>query len=372
MKEYNYDPSYKYYTSSSECFSSPLNENEYLISASATLIQPPDVLENQIQIFNVNKGSWDVIEDLRGKYYNVFTGNLFYNENPFEKPDNHTKIKPPIDYNQNNYKWNFETDSWEKLNLIYQETESTVSKFTLEEKLNRLNISTSELKNILGIDSYFEEIKNLYSIFEVINLPIEDKFKFLNLDKEELKSFIGLSDIINSTLLDKLTMINIDIEDLKNLLEIEKLLGIVETCSREQSLLLGKIKKFSDILENFFLKLSTDNLTPINLSDESVLRPIEIIQKSERFQSDNYILESFYIGICADTGERKFGNGIDRWNDLPSVPSSQRYRFSRSLEMWTRDNPIPAENIECYESDTGNLKIGNGFLSWDKLPYEGG
>lgn len=374
MKEYSYDPHYKNYTSSSECFSSPIDEGQYLVSASATLIEPPEVLENQIQIFNIKTESWDIIEDLRGKYYSIFTGQLFYNENPFEAPENCTKIKPPIDYNQNNYRWNSETDLWEKINKIYEETESNVNKLTIQEKLNKLNISISELKDILGISSYSDDIKNLSNIFEVVNLPIEDKFKFLNLDKEELKKFIGFSEIINSTLIDKLKLINIDIEDLQNLLEVKKLLDIVKECKLEQNLILNKIQRLSNALENYFssTKSPTDlqYLNLVNLYTNIILRPYEIIQTSEKFENDNLILDSSYIGICEDTGERKFGDGITVWNDLPSIPPNQRYRFSRTLEKWQTQNPIPGENIECYESDTGNLKVGNGFSTWDKLPYE--
>ena len=66
-----------------------------------------------------------------------------------------------------------------------------------------------------------------------------------------------------------------------------------------------------------------------------------------------------------------FGNSITRWTELPLVPQNQKYRFSKTLEEWQRQNPIPGVEIECYETDTGNLKIGNGFLTWDKLPYQG-
>ncbi len=372
MKEYNYHPQYKYYVSEGIALESPLEPGEYLISAFATFISPPDVGNDQIQIFNTISKIWEVWEDLRGTYYNVFSGVSFYNENPLEKPDNHTKIKPPLDYNQNNYKWNSEYDFWERIDPVYHVTESQVKSLPIEEKLKKLNISVDQLKDVLEINSHSDDIKNISNVLEVVNLPIEEKFDFLNISQDQIKNLLGISEIINSPLEGKLNLLNISIEDLKNILQITKLLAVVEECKLEQTLLLRKLSYFSNILEEHFsLSNSQQHINPINLFNISILRPYEIIQTSEKFESDDLILDSSFIGICMDTGERKFGNGIDSWNNLPSIPPSQRYRFSRSSEKWASDNPIPGADIECYESDTGNLKIGNGFLTWEKLPYEG-
>jgi hypothetical protein len=372
MKEYNYHPQYKYYISEGTALESPLEPGEYLVSAFATLTPPPKVENNQIQIFNIENNSWEIKENQIGIYYNIFTGVSFYNENPLEKPDNYTKIKPPLDYNQNNYKWNSEYDFWEKIDPVYHVTESQVKSLSVEEKLKKLNISVDQLKDILEINTHSNDIKNISNVLEVVNLPIEEKFNFLNINQDQIKNLLGISEIINSPLEGKLNLLNISIEDLKNILQITKLLAIVEECKLEQTLLLRKLSYFSNILEEHFsLSNSSQHINPINLFNISILRPYEIIQTSEKFESDDLILDSLFVGICIDTGERKFGNGINSWNDLPTIPSSQRYRFSRTLEKWQTENPIPANDIECYESDTGNLKIGNGFLTWDKLPYEG-
>ncbi len=372
MKEYNYHPQYKYYVSEGIALESPLQPEEYLVSAFATLTPPPSVENNQIQIFNTKNNLWEIKENNIGVYYNIFTGVSFYNENPLEKPDNYTKIKPPLDYNQNNYKWNSEYDFWEKIDPVYQVTESQVKSLSIEEKLRKLNISVEQLKDVLEINTHSDNIKNISNVLEVVNLPIEEKFNFLNISQDQLKNLLGISEIIDSPLEGKLSLLNISIEELKNILQIKKLLEIVEECKLEQNLLLRKLTYFSNIIEEHFSSSNLQHINPINLFDISVLRPFEIIQTSERFESDNLVLDSSFIGICIDTGERKFGNGIDCWNDLPFVPASQRYRFSRTLDKWQSQNPIPGNGVECYESDTGNLKIGNGFLTWDKLPYEGG
>ncbi len=371
MKEYSYHPYYKYYMSENIVLSSPLEPGQYLVSASATIISPPQIEENQIQIFDEKNKSWNIIEDLRGTYYNVFTGVSLYNENPFEKPDHHTRIKPPVDYNQNNYKWNHKDNFWEKIDPIYHTLESELKNLSTKEKLEKLNLSIDTLKEELGINTYLDEVKNALKIFEVVDSSLEDKFQFLNINQDQVKDFLGLSEIINSPLENKLNLLNFDIEDLKNTLEITKLLQIVQECKLEQNLLLHQIRHFSNIFEDYFSKTSLNSINPINLYNISILRPYEIVQTSQKFQSDNSILDSLFIGICLDTGERKFGDGITPWNDLPFALQTQRFRFSRSSEKWASDNPIPGADIECYEIDTDKIKIGNGFLPWEKLPYEG-
>jgi hypothetical protein len=202
--------------------------------------------------------------------------------------------------------------------------------------MNLINIDIDNLKDIL-------EIKNIFTIDHLNNLSLEEKFKLLN----------------------------IDIEQIKELLQIENLRSLCKTCLVELSLVSYQIQNFRSIINNAFSNIPIRYITPVNVSEISILRPTEIINTSQKFHNDNEILPAGFVSISIDTGERKFGNGISQWNDLPFVPSTQRYRFSRSLETWQIENPIPGEGIECYETDTENLKIGNGFSTWDNLPYEG-
>jgi hypothetical protein len=364
MKEYNYHNQYKYYTASSDAFESPVEPGSYLVSSCATLLDPPEVDENHIQIFNENSNSWEIIEDLRGTYYSIFDGSSFYNENPTVKPENCTDITPPNDYSPEKYIWNSEINYWEKLNEIYKISNKLIEDLTIEEKLEKLHIKPQELKKLLGIENFY-------------NLPLEKKFEEIKINSGDLKNLLGIDKIINSDLIEKLNLLNIDIEEIKTILGITEIIEntLVELnlkIDRNVSLSTQQIKQLSELFNNAFSNIPNEYyIKPTDFSKIKILRPIEIIQTSEKFESDNEILNSLYIGICIDTGERKFGDSITPWNDLPSVEPNQKYRFSKILERWEIEDPIPGENIECYETDTGKIKIGNGFSAWSKLPYEG-
>ena len=377
MREYNYDPQYKYYISSSECFKSPMDENEYLVSSSATLIPPPKVEKNQIQIFDLQNETWNIIDDLRGYYYNIFTGSSVYNENPFEKPNYHTEIKPPLDFNQDNYKWNFEYNFWERLHPIYKVQESSVEKLNIEEKFKLLGISLEDLSKLIKSEINNESVSKIENqISDFINSSLEEKINLLNIDIDNIKDILQIKNILkldnlNSlSLEEKFKLLNINIYEIKELFEIQDLQESIKNCLVELSVVNHQIQNFRSVINNSFSNIPIRYITPINVSEITVLRPTEIVNTSQKFENDNQILPAGFISISIDTGERKFGNGISQWNDLPFVPSSQRYRFSRSFETWQIENPIPGEGIECYETDTENLKIGNGFSTWDNLPYE--
>lgn len=365
MKEYNYHREYNYYTASSDAFESPVEPGSYLVSSCATLLDPPEVDENHIQIFNENNNSWEIIEDLRGTYYSIDDGSSFYNENPKIKPENYTHITPPKDYSSEKYIWNSELSYWEKLNEIYKISNKLIEDLTIEEKLEKLHISPQELKQVLGIENFY-------------NLPLEKKFEEIKINLEDLKNLLGIDKIINSNLKEKFNILNINTEEIKYILGISEIIEntLVELnikIDQNSSLSTQQIKNLSELFNNAFSNIPNEYyLKPTDFSKIKILRPIEIIQTSEKFESDNEILNSCYIGICIDTGERKFGDSITPWNDLPSIAPNQKYRFSKILERWETEDPIPGENIECYESDTEKIKIGNGVLSWSKLPYEGG
>ena len=115
MKEYNYHPQYKYYISPSDAFESPEEPGQYLVSAYATLVEPPIVNDGQVQIYDEKTSNWSIIDDYRGLYFNVFNGTTVHNENPTLKPKNYTKIVPPIDYDPLRYCWSEENNIWQKV-----------------------------------------------------------------------------------------------------------------------------------------------------------------------------------------------------------------------------------------------------------------
>jgi hypothetical protein len=388
MKEYNYHPIYKQYISSNDVFISPLDNREYLVSANATLIEPPQVESGKVQIFNENTKKWEIINDFRGWYYNIFNGEKIYNEIPNIKPKNHTDIAPPEDYNLTDYKWTSETKKWEKINPIYKVSEDRIKYLSAEEKLSILNISIEELKQLLNLNNVnnsiseeLDKIQNLYSSFDSItNACLVEKLNLLNIDNKDLKNYLNFDEIITQNTIneikslplnEKLNIFNINIDELKVLLKINCLEKEYSHLQANLNLLNYQIIHYKNVVSDALSNIPSQYIKPINFSEITILRPIEIIQTSEKFLTDDDILPSGFVGICIDTGERKFGDSITTWTKLPYVNQDQRFRFSKTLKEWQDQNPIPGADIECYEIDTDKIKIGNGFLPWEKLPYEG-
>lgn len=394
MKEYNYHPQYKYYSSRSDAFESPIEPGRYLVSAYASLVEPPIVDDGQIQIYDENTSTWTIIEDHRGLYFNIFNGTTSYNENPTLKPQHYTKTAPPDDYDPAHYSWDSENEVWQKINQIYKVPENEVDGLTIDQKLQKLSISSNELKEFLNLNDLNETYTNQYSSInlDVENLKLKNntifegllpqKFEQLNIDVNDLKDFLSIKDsdlidliknhMLSLTFDKRLNFLNIDTSELKNLLEFNTIKDTILRCYSELTLMNHQINHYKNIVTSSLSNIPSQYITPINFSEITILRPVEIIQTSVKFSTDNEILPSGFIGICIDTGERKFGDSITRWCELSAVLPNQKFTFFKTLEEWESQNPIPGTDIECYETDTGNLKIGNGFLSWDKLPYEGG
>jgi hypothetical protein len=392
MKEYNYHPSYKHYISSNDAFISPLSAGEYLVSANATLLEPPIVESGKIQIFNENTKNWEIIDDFRGWYYNIFNGEELYNEIPHTRPKNYTNLEPPEDYNSIDYKWDSELKVWKKINQIYKVPEDEINNLSTEEKFRILNISIEELKELLNLNilenlssGNSSKIKTIETnIKEIISSSLINKFSQLNIEIEDLKKLleikeldvdvdIDIVDIIkNLTFEEKKNLFTNNVDEIKSLLNIDELKYNISRCYGELNLLNYQIKHYKNTVIDSFSSFSSKYVNPVNLSEITVLRPVEIIQTSAKFSHENETIPSGFVTICVDTGERKFGDSITPWTKLPFVPEDQKFRFSKTLEEWQDQNPIPGADIECYETDTGNLKVGNGFLLWDKLPYVGG
>ncbi len=55
----------------------------------------------------------------------------------------------------------------------------------------------------------------------------------------------------------------------------------------------------------------------------------------------------------------------------PTVPKKLQLRRDTAA-VWTLANPILAEGEIGIETDTNQVKIGNGLAHWNELPYFGG
>ena len=142
MKIYNYHPEYKYYAGESIADESPLEPGVYLIPSCATIIEPPNYDLGTIPIFRGD--GWDVIEDRRGTWYRIPTGESYEVYDPFENQFNATRIAPPdltIYLQPHEYVW--EGDHW-GTKLIPEPTPL--------EKLEKAGLTVEELKNLLGLN----------------------------------------------------------------------------------------------------------------------------------------------------------------------------------------------------------------------------
>ena len=68
---YNYEPTTGLYLWESEAEESPLEPGAYLIPAHATTTKPPAIPTGKLARYNTDKEAWDVIDDVRGTWYNA-------------------------------------------------------------------------------------------------------------------------------------------------------------------------------------------------------------------------------------------------------------------------------------------------------------
>lgn len=140
MEIYHYHPEYKFYVGSDPADESPLEPGVYLIPAHATDIEPPDCPVGKLAAFN--GVSWDLVNDYRGIYYNIDTGEEIQNTNPFASPENSTKEKPPEVANGYNLVWN---NGWELEEIPLPEP------LTPLQKLEAAGLTVDDLKQLLGL-----------------------------------------------------------------------------------------------------------------------------------------------------------------------------------------------------------------------------
>lgn len=140
MKIYHYHPECKYYLGYSDADESPLEPGVFLIPAYATDIEPPTCTECKIPVFNGT--SWDIIDDCRGVYYNVPTGQEIQHTDPLNPPENATKQQPPEVPEGYVLEWN---DGWELKEIPEPEP------LTPQQKLEAAGLTVEELKSLLGL-----------------------------------------------------------------------------------------------------------------------------------------------------------------------------------------------------------------------------
>lgn len=120
---------------------SPLEPGVYLIPSCATTIEPPNYNPGTIPFFKGD--NWDVVEDRRGVWYRIPTGESYEVYNPLEEQLNATRIAPPdlTRYLQpHEYVWT--GDNWEVI---------PIPEPTPLEKLEKAGLSVDDLKGLLGL-----------------------------------------------------------------------------------------------------------------------------------------------------------------------------------------------------------------------------
>ena len=68
---YNYDPATRIFTGASEADESPLEPGVYLIPAHATTIEPPAVADGKVGRYRPDDVRWEAVPDVRGTWYNT-------------------------------------------------------------------------------------------------------------------------------------------------------------------------------------------------------------------------------------------------------------------------------------------------------------
>ena len=141
MEIYNYHPEYKHLTAVSIADESPLEPGVYLIPAYATVIIAPQYGEGFIPIFRGDH--WDVVEDRRGIWYKIPSGERYEVYNPFEDQGGSTRTPPPdlsIYLQEHEYGW--QDNHWIAV---------PVKASTPIEKLEKAGLTVEELKKLLGL-----------------------------------------------------------------------------------------------------------------------------------------------------------------------------------------------------------------------------
>jgi hypothetical protein len=157
MKEYHYDPEYKYFLCELDAHPSPRVPGEYLISANATTLEPPEAPDGFICVFDGT--SWNVIKDNRGLYYCKDTLCCFKIEDPSSSVDNLTTTTPPFKDRLPHecIKWCCDSNNWIIEDFpppefpdepVVPEDIDPFENMSIEEKLGVIGLTVDELKSL--------------------------------------------------------------------------------------------------------------------------------------------------------------------------------------------------------------------------------
>lgn len=207
MKEYHYHPEYKYFTYETDAFPCPRVPGEYLISANATTIEPPQTSSGFISVFDGN--SWNVIKDNRGSHYCKDSLHCHYIEDPSCCVDNFTTIPPPIQEKSPDQviKWSSDKNDWILENL---QTPDPIEEFISYQKLSaeeRWNADVERWRSLGMPEEWITE-----------NIPQPHNHDAENISQPHDHSHENVNPLENMSVEEKLAMIGLTVDDLKSLL----------------------------------------------------------------------------------------------------------------------------------------------------------
>ena len=87
------------------------------------------------------------------------------------------------------------------------------------------------------------------------------------------------------------------------------------------------------------------------------------------FTTSNPVLEDGRWGIETDTGKSKVGDGTTAWNNLDYFRTGAAAPTRMTSSAFTASNPTLEDGSLGIETDTGNIKIGDGTTAWNSLAY---
>tara|TARA_B100000963_G_C22323976_1_gene535589 strand:+ start:85 stop:627 length:543 start_codon:yes stop_codon:yes gene_type:complete len=154
---YSYGETHKEFTGVFEKPSAPDNPNYYNAPANSTPIAPPEAVEGKVRVFDEGAQTWSQIDNLRGIYYSVLDatcGSAVVVSSPWGPvPTGVTTFSPPVVLRQTALSWDTAaggadagigiTNAW---SLV-----STAATLTASQKLEKVGLSTEELKELLGL-----------------------------------------------------------------------------------------------------------------------------------------------------------------------------------------------------------------------------
>ena len=154
---YSYGETHKEYLGTLEKPSSPTNPSYYNAPAFTTPIKPPERELGKVRVFDEGAQTWSQINDLSGTYYSVdeaTIGSAVVVTSPWGPvPAGVTTFSPPIVLAKTALSWDTAsggadagigvTNAWS--------TVSTASTLTASQKLEKVGLTTDELKSLLGL-----------------------------------------------------------------------------------------------------------------------------------------------------------------------------------------------------------------------------